>query len=93
MSENDNTRKRFDSYVSQKALQGWSIVDRNNDTLTAVLEKEGEKVNHILHAILTLITCVWGIVWIILYTRAEKAQRMRVSFDDSGNLVEENVKV
>jgi hypothetical protein len=84
-------KKRFDNYVSTKALEGYTVVDKNNEGLTAVLKREGEKINNTLHFILTLLTCVWGIVWLVLYSKAKKNSTIRVSIDDSGNLVEEEV--
>lgn len=91
--ENSERKTRFDTYVSTKALEGYTVVDKNSENLTAVLKKEGEKVNHTLHGIITLLTCGgWGIVWLILHLLAKKNSRIRVSIDDSGNLVEEEVK-
>jgi hypothetical protein len=91
--DNQERKKRFDNYISTKALEGYTIVDKNSENLTAVLKKEGEKVNHTLHGIITLCTCGWwGIGWLILHLRAKKDSRIRVSIDDSGNLVEEEVK-
>lgn len=55
------------------------------------MKREGEKINNTLHFILTLLTCVWGVVWLILYSKAKKNSTIRVSIDDSGNLVEEEV--
>jgi len=79
--------------VSTKALEGFTIVDKNSENLTAVLKKEVDKVNHTLHGIITLCTCGWwGIVWLVLHFKAKKDSRIRVSIDDSGNLVEEEVK-
>ena len=56
--ENSERKKRFDNYISNKALEGYIIVDKNQENLSAVLKKDAEKVNHTLHAILTLITCL-----------------------------------
>ena len=91
--DNQERKKRFDNYISTKALEGYTVVDKNSENLTAVLKKEGEKFNHTLHGIITLVTCGgWGLVWLILHLRAKKDSRIRVSIDDSGNLVEEEVK-
>jgi|LauGreDrversion4_2_1035121.scaffolds.fasta_scaffold1403894_2 hypothetical protein len=91
--ENLERKKRFDSYISTKALEGYTVVDKNAENLIAVLKKEGDKVNHTLHGILTLVTCLaWGIVWVILILIAKKDSRLRISIDESGNLIEEEVK-
>jgi hypothetical protein len=48
---------------------------------------EGKPINHVLHAILTIFTCLlWGIVWaIIAATGGEK--REMVVVDEFGNVV------
>jgi hypothetical protein len=92
--ENLERKKRFDQYISNKALEGYIIVDKNQENLSAVLSKKGaEKINHTLHAILTLLTCFWGIVWLIKYNQAGagKESRIRFSIDESGNMVEEKI--
>jgi len=91
--ENQERKKRFDSYISTKALEGYIVVDKNSESLIAVLKKEGTKLNNTLHGIITLVTCgSWGIVWLILFLKNKKESRIRVSIDDSGNLLEEEVK-
>lgn len=55
--ENLERKKRFDTYVSTKALEGYTIVDKNSENLTAVLKKEGSKVNNTLHGLITLFSC------------------------------------
>ena len=47
---------------------------------------EGQAVNHVLHAIITVVTCgLWGIVWIILaVTGGEKREMIVV--DEFGNV-------
>lgn len=52
---------------------------------------EGKPVNHVLHAILTIFTCLlWGIVWaIIAATGGEKRQMVVV--DEFGNVLWQNL--
>jgi hypothetical protein len=52
---------------------------------------EGKPVNHVLHAILTIFTCLlWGIVWAILAaTGGEKRQMVVV--DEFGNVLWQNL--
>ena len=47
----------------------------------------GKPVNHVLHLILTLVTClVWGLVWLVLaLTGGEK--RSIASVDEFGNVI------
>lgn len=83
--------RRFNNYISTKTLEGYTVVDKNESGLVAVLAKQGNKVNHLLHGVLTLFTCIWGIVWIMKASEAKKGGRIRVSIDESGNLNEEKV--
>ena len=50
--------------VSNEVRQGWRIESQNDYQAVIV---RGQRPNHILHLILTLVTFgVWGIVWIAL---------------------------
>ena len=82
---------KFDSKISNLSLDGWRILDKNEKRLECVLEK-GQDFNHTVHVILTLCTCVWGIVWYLQYEK-NKPKRIRIGFDKSGNLREETVSV
>jgi|688.fasta_scaffold553047_3 hypothetical protein len=91
--ENSERKKRFDGYVSTKALEGYIVVDKNSENLVAVLKKEGDKFNNTLHAIITICSCgFWAIGWLILYLMKKKGSTLRITIDDSGNLIEEEVK-
>lgn len=93
MSEltNDELYDKFSRKISDLTVNGWRIIDKNEKRFECVLEKGGN-FNHTIHVILTLITCVWGIVWLIQYNK-NKLQRMRVSFDKLGNYNEEKISV
>jgi superoxide dismutase len=85
----EEIEERFNKKVSSLTLQGWTIVDKNNKRFECVLSKKGN-VNNLLHGFLTFMTCFWGIVWYLKYKEG-KEQRIRISFDSSGNLIEEKV--
>ena len=89
---NDENKKRLDKYVSNKTLEGFIVVDKNLDLGTAVVRKTAKPINHLLHGILTFLTCFWGVVWLILIAKKKTNETIRVSFDESGNLLEEVVK-
>jgi hypothetical protein len=91
MSEHNNEEleEKFHRKISNLTMDGWRIVDKNEKRLECILEKGGN-FSHTLHAILTVFTCFWGIVWLILYNNS-KLQRMRISFDKSGNYNEEKI--
>ena len=91
MSEftHEELEEKLHRKVSNLTMVGWRIVDKNEKRLECVLDKGGN-FNHTIHVILTLITCVWGIVWIIQYNKM-KPQRVRISFDKKGNFNEEKM--
>lgn len=91
MSEHtqEELEEKFHKKISNLTMEGWRIVDKNEKRLECVLEKGGS-FSHTIHAILTLLTCVWGIVWLFQYNK-NKPQRMRISFDKNGNYNEEKI--
>ena len=75
--------------MSRKTLEGWIIVDRNEQNAWVVLMLPDKPVNHVLHAILTIVTCLlWGIIWAIMAGNHQKEQRMRITIEPSGFLLE-----
>ncbi|HEY8766901.1 MAG TPA: hypothetical protein VIP09_06525 [Dehalococcoidia bacterium] len=86
--------ERLSKIVSAKTLEGWTVVDKNDRDVSAVLMLQGKPVNHVLHFLIGLFTCgIWWIVWAILALTQKKEQRMRVSVDQFGNLLEEKMAV
>lgn len=79
----DDRKALLAQTVSSEIAQGARIESQSE--YQAVLVR-GKPINHILHLILTLVTCgIWGIVWIILAsTGGEK--RSVASVDDFGNV-------
>jgi hypothetical protein len=52
---------------------------------------EGKPVNHVLHAILTIFTCLlWGIVWAIIAATGGETRQM-VVVDEFGNVLWQNL--
>nr|WP_317631131.1 hypothetical protein [uncultured Flavobacterium sp.] len=86
--------QRFSNIISTKTMQGFMVADRNDKALVAVLVKQGEKVNHLLHFLISCITCgVWVFVWAWLALVKNKEQRVRISIDNAGNILQENIKI
>ena len=80
--------------VSNLTLQGWIIIERNDRDFYAVLSYPAQNVNHTVHAILTVFTClVWGIVWLIIYAGRRKERRLRISIDPDLRLSEETMTI
>jgi len=90
----DEKFKRFSNIISTKTLQGYMVADRNDKALVAVLVKSGEKVNHLLHFLISCLSCgFWIFVWAWLALVKNKEQRVRISIDSGGNLLEEKIKL
>jgi hypothetical protein len=88
----EERRERLSRIVSNKTLEGWTVVDMNERDVWAVLDLPEKPVNHVVHAIITTFTCgLWGIVWLILAVTHRRQQRIRISIDPSGNIREEKV--
>jgi len=89
----EDRQRRLAQAISARTMQGWNVVDRNDTDCSAVLDLPNKKINHVLHFLITLFTCVWGIVWIIMAANAGKDLRLRVSIDTFGNMLEEPVQL
>jgi hypothetical protein len=85
---NDERKVILAQQLQTAAARGLRIESQSD--FQAVLV-EGKPVNHVLHAILTLFTCLlWGIVWaIIAATGGEKRQMVVV--DEFGNVLWQNL--
>jgi hypothetical protein len=75
--------------IQNEVVQGGRIESQSDFQAVVVF---GKPVNHILHLILTIVTClVWGIVWIaMLIWGGEK--RVMVSIDEYGNVLRQEIK-
>jgi YD repeat-containing protein len=90
----EERQERLARVVSTKTLEGWTVVDRNERDAWAILDLPGKPVNHVLHALITIFSCgLWAIVWAILALTQRRQQRVRVSIDAYGNLLEETVTI
>lgn len=84
----DERRNVLAQQIQASAVRGLRV--ESQDRYQAILI-EGQPVNHVLHAILTLGTCgIWGIVWAVLAaTGGEK--RHLISVDEYGNVVHQQL--
>jgi hypothetical protein len=68
LQSTDERKSTLDRTLQRHGAQGWRIESRSDFQATIATD---EKINHILHLILTLLTFgLWGIVWIILASPA-----------------------
>ena len=89
--ETSNLQEKLDKKISDYTFNGWRIVDKNEKRVECILESGGNY-NWVFHFILTLITIIWGFVWYYQY-RKNKKRRMRISYDSSGNYLEEKINL
>lgn len=79
----------LDEAVHKAATDGWTVVNR--DSHNAVLNKGG-KVRHVMHGIISLLTCgVWLWGWAIVAILGAK-QMMTLSMDANGHVTQQGPK-
>lgn len=85
----DDERKVLLAQQLQTAAARGLRIESQSDFQAVLVE--GKPVNHVLHAILTIFTCLfWGIVWVVLAaTGGEKRQMVVV--DEFGNVLWQNL--
>ncbi|WP_327411925.1 hypothetical protein [Streptomyces sp. NBC_01233] len=73
----------LDWTVGQYVVTGWRVESR---TPTQAVLVRGHPVNHVLHAVLTVFTCLlWGIVWIALAV-GNRVERVVLTVDRDGQV-------
>jgi len=78
----DERKARLAATISAQVARG-ARVESQSDYQAVVVT--GKPVNHVLHLILTLVTCgLWGIVWIVLAVSGGE-KRSIASVDEFGN--------
>lgn len=68
--------------IAQELARGGRVESQGPANAVIV---HGHKCNHVLHAILTLFTCLWGIVWIIKAS-SDGEHRAQFFVDDYGQI-------
>jgi hypothetical protein len=81
----DAARKASLAQAVANAVRQGSRVESQMEFQAVLVD--GKPVNHVLHLILTLVTCLaWGIVWIILVAMGGE-KRYSLSIDPYGNIL------
>lgn len=76
-------RARLTESISGSVRNGWRVEAQGEDYAVIVY---GNRPNHILHLILTLVTAgLWGIVWICVAIGSGE-KRMTIRVDEYGNI-------
>lgn len=84
----DERKSSLDRTLADRGAQGWRIETRSDFQATIAT---GNRINHVLHLILTLVTVgLWAIVWIILAITGGIKRHM-ITVDEYGNIVERKI--
>ncbi|WP_097893917.1 hypothetical protein [Streptomyces sp. st170] len=74
----------LDWVVSRRIASGWRVESRSGSQVVLV---RGQPVNHVLHAFLTVFSClVWGVVWAGL-SLVNRVEREALTVDAQGRIV------
>ena len=78
----------LDRALQQAGADGWRIETRSDYQATIAT---GNKINHTLHLILTIVTAgIWGIIWIMM-AFIGGIKRHMVTIDDYGNVLDRKI--
>ncbi|MFE7466093.1 hypothetical protein ACFU6R_18585 [Streptomyces sp. NPDC057499] len=77
----------LDWAVNQRIAAGWRVESRSG---TQVVMVRGTPLNHVLHALLMVLTCfLWGVVWLVL-ALTNKVERVALTVDAQGHVISVN---
>jgi hypothetical protein len=76
--------KKFNTAIEEEIIKGNVVLSKDDVEFTAIILEKGEPVNHVLHAIFTFFTLIWGIVWLILISSAKEDMKFRMIVDEKG---------
>jgi len=94
LSNDDERRRMLSTEVSDAALKGWIVVQRDDHEFLAILSFPAQHVNNTAHAIITVLTCLlWVPVWLIIYAGRRKERRLRVSVGPDLRVVREQLTI
>lgn len=75
------------STIARYIKQGYKLQDKNETAFTATMYREAEKTNHILHLLLTLVTCfLWVLIWGGKAAFKKGAHSVYIKVDEYGNV-------
>ncbi|MCD0468996.1 hypothetical protein [Flavobacterium sp. JAS] len=84
----------FSNMISNKIHKGFTLEERNDQFLFAVLSKGGKAVNHGLNFIIFCLTLgLWSFAWLYLTFEASKQKKILIAIDEDGFPFEEKCLV
>lgn len=74
--------------ISTHISQGFKLVDKNESNFSAILHRDAENTNHVLHLLLTLITCFfWVLIWGGRAASKKSAKTVNIFVDEYGKII------
>ncbi len=88
----DTRQQALQDAISRHVVRGAIVISQGQ--YEAVVSYPGQRVNHVLHAIITIFTClIWGIVWAVMAGTAQKERRIRITVLPGGEVREEEFRI
>lgn len=85
-----STQKRaaiLSKEITRYLKLGFKLVDKNDDNCSAIMHRDAEKTNHLLHLILTVVTCLlWLIIWGFKSALNDSAKTVNILVDENGEV-------
>ncbi|CAM3956874.1 hypothetical protein GCM10009799_04690 [Nocardiopsis rhodophaea] len=88
--DRDERKMRLGQAIQNEVLKGGAVESR--DDFQAVI-RFGKPVNHMLHLVLTLVTCtIWAWVWLIVWIiSTQKNKTITLSVDEYGRVLRQEI--
>jgi hypothetical protein len=84
----DERHQILSQQIQAAAVRGMRV--ETQDKFQAIMV-EGQPVNHTLHAILTIFTClIWGLVWAVIAATGGQKRHL-ITVDEYGNVTHQNL--
>lgn len=85
----EQMKRNLAQAVQREVAGGWRVESQTD--INAILVK-GQATNHVLHLIISLLTCgFWLLVWPIIWW-INKEKRLILNVDDYGNVLRQEAK-
>jgi hypothetical protein len=82
----------LESTVSKYISLGYTVASKNTEYFMCTVYKPEEEVNHILHFLISVITCgLWVFVWLILSSGTEPSHSVLIKVNNDGSVTAEEI--
>lgn len=78
---------KYNNLMEQAMIKGQQIISTDIKNFSFISQIPAQKVNHVLHLVLTIFTFLWwGIIWIVLALMAKKEELYKNTVDEDNNI-------